>query len=67
MVFWKIRFDVSTPPHPQPETEYGYQIMDENLMTVGVYDWNGNKLNGGVNYTTVETENVSQPAWWPGA
>ena len=60
MIFWLIRFDVS---EHMPETEHGYQVMNEaDMVAVGVYDLNGNRVNGGVNYTTIDTS-PELPAW----
>lgn len=60
MIFWRIKFDQSSV---MPPTEYGYQVMDDSMVTIGVYDDNGTKHNGGVAYHTTQTDNVDPPSW----
>jgi hypothetical protein len=65
MIFWRIRFDES---NPQPDTEFGYLVLDADLNAIGVYDDNGVKHNGGVQYTTIDQGEgpmigVTPPVW----
>lgn len=57
-IFWKIEYtnkDSNTK-------SFGYQILDDNMVTVKITDENGTELKGGFDYSFVEE--ATAPAWW---
>lgn len=60
MIVWRIRFDHSDI---MPATAYGYQVMTEDLVAVGLFDADGRSVTDGVSYTTVDTAPADLPDW----
>lgn len=59
MIFWRVRFDES---EDMPVTEFGYQIMDDNLNAIGVYDDKGVRVPANIAYTTTDMP-PALPEW----
>lgn len=59
-IFWKIEYSYDK----NVTSNSGYQILDDNKVTIKITDNDGNELTGGYDYSFVEE--TTAPVWWVG-